>query len=318
MGLHSSTPGASPATLRWVLLATMATWGLNLPVMKLLLPVFGTLGTSVLRMASGCVLLSAVTWWGHRRWPRLDARQWGALALCGAMMVYANQIMLMQGMRRTTATNAALIMALNPLLSSLLAAATLRVPISGVRWLGLALGFGGVAVVILHRPAVALGDGGLGDLLVLGSVVMWVAGGVMVQRLARTGSDPAAAPGGHFAKVAPMSSDTVSWGLNMAGTAMLILHMALSGGTTPAPGATVTPALVALLVASGFLATALGGLVWNRAVVRLGVSHISLYVYWVPIFGVTFSMLLLGEPVTAWHLLGLSMVLGGTWLGTRT
>jgi drug/metabolite transporter (DMT)-like permease len=80
----------------------------------------------------------------------------------------------------------------------------------------------------------------------------------------------------------------------------------------------VTPALVALLVASGFLATALGGLVWNRAVVRLGVSHVSLYVYWVPIFGVTFSMLLLGEPVTAWHLLGLSMVLGGTWLGTRT
>lgn len=317
MSLRPDTPGAPPATLRWLLLATMATWGLNLPVMKLLLPVFGTLGTSVLRMVSGCVLLSVVTWWGRRAWPRLDARQWAALALCGAMMVYANQIMLMQGMRRTTATNAALIMALNPLLSSLLAAATLRVPITGVRWLGLALGFGGVAVVILHRPSVALGDGGLGDLLVLGAVATWVAGGVMVQRLARSPDSAAPGAAGPRFTVGAMSSDTVSWGLNMAGTAMLILHMALTGGTTPAPGATVTPGLVALLVASGFLATAVGGLVWNRAVVRLGVSHVSLYVYWVPIFGVTFSMLLLAEPVTVWHLLGMAMVLGGTWLGTR-
>ena len=115
--------------MRWVLLATMATWGLNLPVMKMLLPVFGTLGTSVLRMVCGCALFSLVAWWGRRAWPRMSARQWAGLALCGAVMVYANQIFLMQGMRRTTATNASLIMALNPLLSSLLAAVTLGVPL---------------------------------------------------------------------------------------------------------------------------------------------------------------------------------------------
>ena len=52
-------PAVAPSTdrqgLRWLLLGTMALWGLNLPVMKLLLPVFGTLGTPVLRMARTCI-----------------------------------------------------------------------------------------------------------------------------------------------------------------------------------------------------------------------------------------------------------------------
>lgn len=306
MSLHGQ--GRRPAGARWVLLGTMAIWGLNLPVMKMLLPVFGTLGTSVLRMVCGCTLFSLVAWWGRRAWPRLSARQWGGAALCGAMMVYVNQILLMQGMSRTTATNASLLMALNPLLSSLLAAATLGVPITAVRWLGLAVGFGGVTLVILHRPDAALGGGGLGDLFVLGAGIAWVAGGVMLQRLCQ----PNAARAG-----ATLDTTAATWGLNLAGTAMLVLHMALSGETTPAPGATVTPGLVALLIGSGLLATAVGGLVWNRAVVVLGMAHVSLYVYWVPIFGVSFSTLLLGEPLTVWHLLGLGMVLGGTWLGTR-
>ncbi|WP_088280342.1 DMT family transporter [Ideonella sp. A 288] len=293
-----------PVGPRGLLLATMAAWGLNLPVMKLLLPVFGPMGTSLWRMLAACALLSAVTWTAARRWPRLEARQWAMLALCGAVMVYANQVFLMQGMRRTTASNAALIMALNPLLSSLLAALTLRVPVTGLRLAGVALGFGGVALVILNRPGALLGSGGLGDLLVLGAVATWVAGGVMVQRLADR-------------RAGGLDSGTVSWAVNLAGTLLLALHVLVAGDPLVLPGATVTPGLVAMLVASGLLATAAGALVWNRALSVLGVAHVSLYVYWVPIFGVAFSVLLLGEALTVWHGVGLAAVLGGTWLGTR-
>jgi drug/metabolite transporter (DMT)-like permease len=65
------------------------------------------------------------------------------------------------------------------------------------------------------------------------------------------------------------------------------------------------------------LSTALGGLVWNRALMVLGVARTALYAYWVPIFGVLFAVLVLGEPLTVWHGVGLAAVLGGTWLGTR-
>lgn len=290
--------------MRWLLLATMATWGVNLPVMKILLPVFGPQATPVLRMLCASALLSLVTWRAQRGWPRLGRQQWLTLVLCAAIMVYANQVFLMQGLRRTTATNAALIMALNPLLSSLMAAVAFRLPITWTRWWGLALGFGGVAAVVLHRPEAALGSGGLGDLLVLGSVATWVAGGVMVQRLGDPSTDG-------------IDTGTLSWAVNLAGTAMLVLHFAWLGEPLLQPGATPGWGVVALLVMSGFLATAVGSLVWNRALATLGVSHVSLYVYWVPIFGVAFSVLLLGEPLTVWHLTGLAAVLGGTWLGTR-
>ena len=84
----------------------------------------------------------------------------------------------------------------------------------------------------------------------------------------------------------------------------------------PSPTA-FTPGTLVLLVLSGLLASALGSLVWHRALTTLGVARTALYAYWVPIFGVGFAVLVLGEPLTVWHGLGLAGVLSGTWLGTR-
>ncbi len=294
--------------MRWLVLATMVSWGVNLPVMKILLPVFGPLGTSALRLLAAAVLLSAVTWWTRHAWPRLTLRQWGGLALCGAVMIYINQILLMQGMRRTSATHAALIMALNPLLSSLLAAWLLKVPFTGLRLLGVGLGFGGVALVIGHQTHPNMGASLLGDVLVLGAVVAWVAGGVMVQHLAGASKDAA---------VEPIDSGTLSWVVNLVGAALLTLHLLLDQSPWVAAPEQLTWGMVALLLASGLISTAIGALVWNHALATMGVAHVSLYVYWVPIFGVAFSVLLLGEPITRWHVVGLCAVLAGTWLGTR-
>ena len=326
----AASRAANPIRMRWLLLATMALWGLNLPVMKLLLPVFGTLGTPVLRMLAACVLLSLVAWWRHRAWRRsestptltslaaphgganrlgatrrrLSLRQWSALVACGAVMIYLNQVLLMEGMQRTSATHAALIMALNPLMASLLAAGLLGVPLTRQRLSGVALGFGGVALVILKSGQAAAASTVLGDALVIAAILAWVVGGVMVQRLA----DPTRGS---------IDSDTVSWAVNVVGLAMLVLHLAWVGGPLIESPAAVSGGMVLLLVLSGVLSTAVGALVWNRALATLGVAHVSLYVYWVPIFGVAFSVLLLGEPLTVWHVIGLVAVLAGTWLGTR-
>lgn len=308
--------GVGPDGMRWLVLATMASWGLNLPVMKLLLPVFGTLSTSALRLLVATALLTAVGCFSHRAWPRLTARQWLALLLCGAVMVYANQIFLMQGMRRTSATHTALIIALNPLLASLLAAVLLKVRLRGSRLLGVLLGFGGVALVIGHQSSQGTGSSVLGDSLVLGAVVTWVIGGVMVQRLAGPGlaASPDAGPAGAAVGI---DSGTVTWAVNLVGAALLTLHLLIDGGPWVLPDVQVSAGVIGMLLLSGVVATALGALVWNHALATLGIAHVSLYVYWVPIFGVAFSVLLLGEPLTRWHLIGLAAVLAGTWLGTR-
>ena len=295
--------GPAPATrgLQALLLGTAAVWGANLSVVKLLLVQMEPLLVSVLRMLVAAVAVAAVVDWRRMPWPQLSRRQWGALAGCAFLMVYINQIFFVHGVAGTNAANAALIIALNPLVSSLLAVLLLGDRLSPQRIVGVALGFGGVAAVVLHRPGMALGGAGLGDLLVLCSVTTWVLGGVMVQRLAR-GIDPL----------------FISAVLNVIGTALLLVHVGLRPSPLVYDASRINGMTVVLIGVSGLLATALGGIVWNRALMVLGVARTALYSYWVPIFGVLFAVLLLGEPLTVWHGVGLAAVLAGTWLGTRS
>ena len=287
--------------LRLMLLATMAVWGGNLSVIKLLIERFDPLWVSALRMVVASLALIAVLHWRGLSWPRPNRRQALLLLACAALMVYFNQIFFTLGMQRTAAANAALIIALNPLVSALVAALFLGDRLTPARLAGVVLGFGGVAAVVLNQPGAVLGHGSLGDLLVLGSVVTWVSGGVLVQRLARQ-----------------LDSAVVSAVVFGLGTVMLLLHLALVPGIPSPDPARWTVGLVLLLLASGLLASAFGALVWNRALTTLGVARTALYAYWVPIFGVAFAVVVLGEPLTVWHGVGLAGVLSGTWLGTRT
>ena len=308
-GADHTRPGNTPPdnTLRLTLLVTMAVWGGNVSVVKLLTEQFNPIWVSTLRMVVATVALLVLLYWRGQRLPRLHqlSRQQALLLLaCAVLMVYVNQLCFTLGVQRTVAANAALIIALNPLVSSLLAALLLGDRLTPARLAGVVLGFGGVAAVVLHRPGAALGHGNLGDLLAFASVLTWVVGGVLVQRLARQ-----------------LHTVVISTLVFVLGTALLLLHLLVFSvvwPVVPLPDWThFTPRLLLLLVFSGLLATAWGALVWNRALTTLGVARTALYAYWVPIFGVSFAVLLLGEPLTVWHAVGLAAVLGGTWLGTR-
>jgi drug/metabolite transporter (DMT)-like permease len=301
-----NAPAATPAfagdslATRVVLLGTMAVWGANLSLVKWLTQAMDPLVVSTLRMAIASLALAVAMLYIRPVWPRPSARQALGLVLSALLMLYLNQLCITLGLQRTAAANAALIIALNPLLSALMAAALLGDRLTPTRVAGVVLGFAGVSAVVLHRGGAVLGQGGLGDLLMFGAVLTWVSGGVLVQRLAR-GLDTA----------------FISCWNTWLGTLMLLAHVAIDPGTTMPPLASLDGRQWAALVASGVLATAVGALVWNHALVRLGVARASLYAYWVPIFGVVFAVTLLGEPLSVWHGIGLVAVLGGTWLGTR-
>ncbi len=295
-------PGQPPASsaMRLMLLATMAVWGGNVSVVKQLLTQLDPLLLSALRMVVASITLLLVLRLRGLRWPRPSRRQALGLVACALTMITLNQLFFTLGVQRTAAANAVLIIALNPLVSSLVAAFLLGDRLTPSRLAGVVLGFAGVAAVVLNRPGALLGQGGLGDLLVLGSVLSWVGGGVMVQRLSRS-----------------MDSAVVSTVVVLLGTLPLALYVLLDPAMPLIQLTRLTPGDWVLVLLSGVLATALGALVWNRALVQLGVARTALYAYWVPMFGVAIAVGLLGEPLTPWHGLGLAAVLGGTWLGTR-
>lgn len=302
--LAATAPAQAPhaaARHRTVMLATMAVWGLNLPAMKVLLAANDPLVVSTTRMMLGALTL-LVLLRGHARPAlQLTRRQWLGVVACAFTMVYVNQMLLMAGMARSTATNASLLMAAGPLMTVLMAALAFAEPMTRRGSAGLALGFAGVAMVVLARPGASLGAAGLGDAMVVGAVAFYALGGILVQRLAR--------------QLAP---ETISLLVHGLGAAMLLAHL-LAFRTAEAVQAlhTMNAWLWTVTIFSSVFATALGNLIWHRAIARHGVAGTSLYVYWVPVFGVAFSVLLLGEPLTVWLLVGGAAVLAGTWLGTR-
>jgi len=282
------------------MLLAMLVWGVNVSVVKALTTSFETLPLSALRMGVACCALSAIVLWRRGGVPRLTARQLAVMAGCAFLMVYGNQILFAQGLLRSTATNGALIMALSPLVSALMAALVFGERFTPRRMAGVALGFAGVAAVVLSHPGAGLSSAGIGDLMLALSVVSFAVGGVGVQRLAR--------------QIDPLS---ISWVIYVIGTLMLVVHTVLGpsqlGTAQLFPGAWPW----ALVLFSGIAATAAGNLIWNRAISVIGVARTAVFLYWVPVFGVLFAALLLGEVLTWWHLFGFAAVMTGTWLGTR-
>jgi drug/metabolite transporter (DMT)-like permease len=72
-----------------------------------------------------------------------------------------------------------------------------------------------------------------------------------------------------------------------------------------------------LMLYSGVLATAAGAVAWSLGIATIGVGRTATYLSWVPLFGVGFGALLLGEPLNRWHAVGLAAVLLGSVLAVR-
>ena len=165
-----------------LLLGAMAIWGVNLSVVKALTGSLDVLTVAAVRMVVAALALTALLFLRRERLPVLSARALLALTGCALVMVYGNQILFSAGLARSTATNGALIMSLGPLVSALLAALVFRERLGARRLAGVAIGFAGVALVVLNRPGAQLGGGSWGDALIIASVVCFASGGIAVGR----------------------------------------------------------------------------------------------------------------------------------------
>lgn len=282
------------------LLAAMAAWGVNLSAVKALTATFDVMTLSSVRMVVGVLSLTLIVLWRQRRLPTFTSRELAAVVVCGFLMVYANQILFGGGLGLTSATNGALIVALGPIASASLASLIFRESVRPRRLTGILLGLGGVMLVVLNRPGVEFVRSGLGDLLMLCSVLCFSAGGITVQKIA--------------VRTDPLS---IGWAVHVVGATLLVLHTAFSSELAAQQLASANWRDWGLVLFSGAVATGLAAVVWYQSISTIGVARTSLAFYWVPIFGLAFAAMVMGEPVTIWHLAGLAAVLTGSYLGSR-
>lgn len=281
-------------------MATMVVWALNVSAVRWLTGVMDNMLVICLRMICGCLVLVFLLFLGRQHLPRWRGRTLMLAVASALFMVYGNQMLFVGAMARTTASNAVLILALNPMLNGVLEALVFRKRLTVSYLAGGGVALVGVCMVILNRPQTILAGPSLGDLLVVASMLSFSAGVLIFQRLTRD----------HNAQATNVF-------LYLIGTSALVLHGAVLLESPLAAIHALSWQEWAVVVFSGALATAAGAVAWTRGIAILGLGRAAVYMAWVPVLGVGFGALLLGEKLTIWHLAGMILVLLGTVMSSQ-
>lgn len=292
-----------PSSERWVyalLIYTACVWGANVVMLKSMTSYFAIVPLSSLRMWVAFFCIAAICRIGGQRVVCLGRTQLGWVAAAAALMIYAHQLMLSQGLAWSTATNGALILSLNPVLSVLLGAAMFSERLNGARLAGVALGLVGAAVVVLNRSSADLRFTGMGDALLFASMLVYVAAGACIRRV--------------IDQLHPM---VIGYYMHLIGAVMLTAHAAFTPSFRE-PASWFPSAWAWLLILfSGLFSTAIGSLAWNYGISRLGLGRTSMFINLLPISGLLFAVAFLDEDIRASHLIGFVCVLSGTWLAVK-
>ncbi|MEC9343417.1 MAG: DMT family transporter [Pseudomonadota bacterium] len=200
----------------------------------------------------------------------------------------------------TSATNGTLIYTTAPLMILILERLFFSRPVSLRELAGIAIGFLGVAIIVLRGSLAALVtlDFNLGDLLFVGAALSWAVYSVLLRNRATEGLDTLALFG-LIAIAGALLLAPVAAGEWWRGAPMPVTFSAWSG----IAGIVVFASLLAF---SGF----------QFGVNRLGAATTGAFMYLLPPYGVGLAVFVLGEPFRAYHAVGIATVLTGLVLAT--
>ena len=224
--------------------------------------------------------------------PGLTRADAARVVAAGLLVVVGYHMFLNIGTRYTTSGVAALVVALAPGLTMLLAIVLGLDRFSLRRVVGLAVAFSGVAIVVAFGAGNDLSlESAKGPLIVLGAPLAFALYNVILKPLL-----------GRYDLLALTAATS------LIGTVGLTPFVRASTVDTVVDA---TASEAALLLYLGVLATLLGYILWNAALKGLGPSRAVIYMYAIPPLAVTFGAIFLDEPVTIWLVLGGALVVGG-------
>lgn len=273
-----------------------AIWGVNFSVVKYGTQVMEPLAYNALRMGLGCVvLLTLAMLRAGKRPSNADLQRLLALGVLGHC-VY--QILFINGIARTRAGTASLVIAASPAMVALVARffGHDKLPTRAVA--GIALSIAGVFLV-LGGTMRAEGAGHLtGGLMILAAVACWAFYTNWLVELTQRVDAVQVAAWTLVGGVVPLSV--------IATPALMRVEWAA-----------VTPLTWASVFYSGVMAMVVAYLLWYRGVHRIGPTRTSMYGNLQPIVAVIVAWVALGEVPTVFQGAGAATVIGGLYLSRR-
>lgn len=286
-------PGMSRITAMMV--AVVLLWGVNVVMIKYLTNYYPPLALAGIRMVLAALFLLPAAFYPGG-WHPLPRTAWLPVSGVALFNIFLHQIALSWGVNTTSATHASLILALNPLFTTLAASWAVNEPLNRSKAAGIVLGLAGVLLIVANKTdagqATLLGDG-----VMLIAMLVYVAGSLCVKKAQH---------------VNPLLIAVYSHVL--AAPLLVILGLAVNpvwiydGALQPWP--------IAILLFSSWFSTALGAVLWNTGIHHIGASTASLFLNGQPVIGLFASALFLGEKMLWQHYIALVLVLVAVSLGT--
>jgi drug/metabolite transporter (DMT)-like permease len=264
-----------PPHLYGLLIGLTVGWGLNWPAMKLVLSEMAPLHFRTLCLLLGAAGLLSLAWAGGRR-IRVPEGQWGRLVAMALFTMSGWNIFAIYGISLLASGRAAILGYTMPAWSVLLSAWLLGEPLTRRRILGVALGSGGM-LLLLGSEAQTLGRSPAGVLLMIAAAFCWALGAVLMKRW------PIDLPATSF----------TGWQMLIGVVPILAMALVFERGSFNPFVLSTGPLLgVAynILVAYNFCYWA-----WTKMVTLAPVGVASLAIMMTPVVGVFSGMLLLGE-----------------------
>lgn len=288
------TDGGRWGDLAWLVVLGIL-WGSAFPIIRAgLLAGAAPLAYGAARFALAAVAMGTIALVGRDARP--DRRTLLLSALFGGVLVIAGYAaFLYTGEEYITGGLASIFVATAPLWSVVFSRWVLgeaRVGLSGA--LGFLVGFVGVVVLLLPEVISGERNAVLGGLLVIGAVVSFALGGVLMKRSVATATGP--------------------WGLTVQFVTASAVLAVLSVSPVGSPALPWNTTVIGTLLWLAAVPSVIGYTIYFRLHHRVGPTRANLVAYVNPTVGVLVGIGLFGEGVTIFEIAGFLLVLVGLYL----
>lgn len=289
---HTPAPGW---VLEFALLSSL--WGASFLFMRLGASEFGPLAMAGLRVSLASVFLLPILW-QQGQWPVLR-RHWKAILLAGVINSAVPFALFSWAVLHISTGLTSILNATVPLFGALVALVWLGERIQGVRWLGLAMGFAGVALLAWRAPGTAgVAASGASALGAMGACLLaagcYAAGASYARR--------------YLQGIGPLATATGS----QVGAALALALPTLWFWPSQTPSLKAWGAVVAIAV----LCTGIAYILYFRLIAHAGPSRALAVTFLAPVFALGYGAVFLQEQITPWMVGCGLVVVCGTLLST--
>ena len=272
------------------LVALAAVWGASYLFMRHAVPELGPVRLIALRVVIGGALLAAFL---AATRGSLDLRRyWKDFLFVGAIGIAVPFVLIAEALTRIDASTAAILNALSPLFTALIAAAWIRDPLTMPKMIGIALCLAGTMVLVGWTPTPMTPAQLLGAAMSVGATAFYGLSNV-------------------YTKVRLKGASAM--GISVGTLLMAAAALAPIAFVAPAPLALadVSMSVWAATFALAILSTAIAFIWYYRLIADVGPVKSITVTLLVPIFGMIWGVLLLGEPVAPGRIAGCAIILFG-------